>query len=87
MIEVFFFLFLSNTLFSPEFRQIIIFINDNLSFFFFLLILSSSLNLSLSLSLSLSLQKKKKEKLPSIYPSLSLYLSIHLFIYTVRLTY
>lgn len=84
-----FFLFLSNILFSPEFRQIIIFINDNLSFFFFLLILSSSLNLSLSLSLSLSLQKKKKEELPSIYQSLSLsvYLSIHPFIYTVRLTY
>lgn len=86
MIEVFFFLFLSNTLFSPEFRQIIIFINVNLSFFFFLLILSSSLNLILSLSLSL--QEKKKE-LPSIYQSLSLsvYLSIHPFIYTVRLTY
>lgn len=90
--KFFFFLFLSNTLFSPEFRQIIIFINDNLSFFFFLLILSSSLSLilSLSLSLSLSLQKKeKKEELPSIYQSLSLsvYLSIHPFIYTVRLTY
>lgn len=83
----FFFLFLSNTLFSPEFRQIIIFINDNLSFFFFLLILSSSLNLILSLSLSLSLQEKKEE-LPSIYPSLSLCISLSIqFIYTVRLTY
>lgn len=79
MIEVFSFFF-SNILFSPECPQIIIFIKNNLSFFFFLL-------LSSSLSLSLSLQKKKKEELPSIYPSLSLYLSIHPFIYTVRLTY